>query len=121
MKQPEDGVDRFDIAVGLLKHRASLAILFIAGMDAGLFAVADIAAVKPAGKAMGLALSMAVSVLAGENVPAVAFLAVLSQFDDDGFQLVDHVTTFLDKLHDDFDLIAGNIVAHEYLWSLGLI
>jgi hypothetical protein len=103
-----------------LEYRAVFALLLAVGVWAGLLAGADITGIEPAGQVPGLALAMTVCVLAAENLPTVAFLAALPQFNDDGFQLVDHVTTFLDKLQDDFDLVVGNIVAHEYLWQSSL-
>jgi hypothetical protein len=56
-----------------------------------------------------------VAALAVEDIPAIAFLTALSQFNNNGLQLVNHVTTFLDELQDDFNLVVGNIVAHEFL------
>jgi hypothetical protein len=104
MKQPENGIHGFAVTVNRLKHRARTAFLGGRSMDAGLIAAFNIAGMQPAGNVNRPTISLTGGMRASLGRPAVDSLTALTQLDNGGFELVQHLPALHKKFINNFSL-----------------
>jgi hypothetical protein len=113
MKKTENRTHGLNVTVGGAENRAGETILFRGCLQTAFCTVTDITDVQPTREINILAMPYTVRIAAVDNFPAVPTLAAVAQLNNAGFQLLDHVLTFLDELLDYFKVSVGNTVAHS--------